>query len=459
MKILLVKPYQSKKTIAGSDFVELEPLELEYLAAGLTDHDVRLIDMRFDRDLETVLLEFRPDVVACTAYSVHVYNTLEIMRTAKRLVPEAFTVVGGHHATVAPADFAQSEIDAVVIGEGVFTLKNIVEAIERGTPLNGIPGVAFRHDNQVVVTDNRTDIDAIDRLPQPDRSISERYRSHYFYLQWKPAALIRASVGCAYHCSFCPIPTATQGKLKYRRPELVAEEIKTIKEGFIYFCDDNAFFDRQTMETLGRLLSGENLGKEYFFFSRPDTLVACPDLVELWAEIGLRQVFLGIEAIDAARLATLKKRIDYDTNREAVRILKANGVDPFAGFMVFPDFTRDDFKRLYDFMNELGIYYQEITVLTPAPGSELYRQRIDDLITGDYELYDYLHAVLPTTLSPRTFYKQLANLYIRAYSPLRGMRLKPASGVPISPRTALRTARTAVRYYLKIRRGYTSLSN
>jgi radical SAM superfamily enzyme YgiQ (UPF0313 family) len=127
--------------------------------------------------------------------------------------------------------------------------------------------------------------------------------------------------------------------------------------------------------------------------------------------------------------------------------------------MVFPDFSRDDFRRLYDFMNELGIYYQEITVLTPAPGSELYRQRMDDLITGDYELYDYLHAVLPTALPPRAFYRQLANLYIRAYSPLRGLRMKPFSGVPISPRTALRTARTALRYYLKIRRGYASVSS
>ena len=78
MRILLIKPYLSPSTLTGGNYLELEPLELEHLAAGLPDHDVELIDMRFEKDLESRICTFQPHIVGSTAYSVHVYNTLRI---------------------------------------------------------------------------------------------------------------------------------------------------------------------------------------------------------------------------------------------------------------------------------------------------------------------------------------------------------------------------------------------
>ena len=56
MKILLVQPAKPEKALGGEDFSIFEPLALEYLAAGVAgDHDVRILDMRLDPDLEAVL--------------------------------------------------------------------------------------------------------------------------------------------------------------------------------------------------------------------------------------------------------------------------------------------------------------------------------------------------------------------------------------------------------------------
>ncbi len=185
-----------------------------------------------------------------------------------------------------------------------------------------------------------------------------------------------------------------------------------------------------------------------------NAVVRYRDLVERWAEIRLRQVFLGLKAVEVHKLRSLNKRMDARTNEEAVAILKANGIDPFAGFIVFPDFAAQDFERIYEYMERLGIYYAEITVLTPAPGSDLYWESREKLTTEHYELFDYMHPVLPTRLEEREFFKRLARLYWRSYSPLRALRLRPRTGPPLAPRHVARTLLIAVKNYRAIRNAY-----
>ena len=56
MKVLLVQPSKPEKALGGEDFHIYEPLALEYLAAGVAgDHDVRILDMRLEPNLDSVL--------------------------------------------------------------------------------------------------------------------------------------------------------------------------------------------------------------------------------------------------------------------------------------------------------------------------------------------------------------------------------------------------------------------
>jgi radical SAM superfamily enzyme YgiQ (UPF0313 family) len=454
MRVLLVKPPLGYPTIAGGDIAELEPLELEYLAAALMDHDVELVDLRFDTAVEPQLQRFQPDVVAVTAYSVHMYNALDILRATKAYNDRIFTVVGGHHATLLPGDFKRPEVDAIVCGEGAFTFRDLLQQLESRGPPFEVPGMWYRQGRDFVSTGSRNDIDRIDEMPMPDRRITQRHRDRYFYFWWRPAALVRASAGCAFRCAYCPIWKAAAGRCSYRTPELVAEELSTIDESFVYFADDNMFFDRARMCQLHCAIEGRNITKQYFLFSRADAVVRCRDLVEKWAAIGLRQVFLGLEAVDVEKLVPLNKRTDAQTNEEAVRILKGNGIDPLVSFMIFPDFTTDDFDRIYEYVERLGVYYCEYSVLTPAPGSDLYAAVGDQLTTRDYRLYDYMHAVLPTRLDGRDFFGQLARLYRRTYSPARVLRTRPNSPPPTTPHQLVRSLWVGLRTHRRIRNAY-----
>jgi hypothetical protein len=115
VNILLIQPAKAPLTIGGEDIYIYEPLALEYLAAGLeNDHQVRILDMRLDSDLDATLAAFTPDVVGITAYTVHVNVARRLFEHVKAWNPAVLTVVGGHHATVAPDDFVSSHIDLVV---------------------------------------------------------------------------------------------------------------------------------------------------------------------------------------------------------------------------------------------------------------------------------------------------------------------------------------------------------
>ncbi len=139
MKILLIQPNKAIKTIGGEDAFMFEPLALEYIAAGVMDnHDVRILDLRLERDLKNVLEEFKPDVVGITAYTVEVNTTKMLLREIKSWNPEVFTIAGGHHATVVPEDFLEPFIDLVVMGEGVFVFREVVRRLEKGEGFEGI---------------------------------------------------------------------------------------------------------------------------------------------------------------------------------------------------------------------------------------------------------------------------------------------------------------------------------
>src|SRR2546423_14847954 len=143
MRVLFVKPRLANTTLGGVDSSLWEPLEFEALAAAIPGHDVRVLDLRFDSDLEGEIARFQPHVVGTTAMSVNVYAARDILQRAKQTDGSVVTMVGGYHATVAPEDFAEPWVDAVVIGQATETLREVVRAVEKRESLRPIAGLAF----------------------------------------------------------------------------------------------------------------------------------------------------------------------------------------------------------------------------------------------------------------------------------------------------------------------------
>jgi len=65
MKILLIKPPLNRFLFSPAVG---EPLELEYLASAVKEHDVEILDMRIDKNLFARLEKTRPHFVGVTGY-------------------------------------------------------------------------------------------------------------------------------------------------------------------------------------------------------------------------------------------------------------------------------------------------------------------------------------------------------------------------------------------------------
>lgn len=413
MKILLIEPMKPSAAIGGEDVYLFEPLALEYVAAGVQDeHEVRILDLRLERDLDRALAEYQPDVVGITAYTIHVNVVKGLFERIKARDAKILTVVGGHHATVVPEDFLSPSIDLIVIGDGVLPFKEIVRRFQNREPFDEIPGVALGSGGGLTITSGQqvTDLDA---FPDPARSLTKKYR-HAYYCDWmKPLASIRTSRGCPYRCTFCALWKLAEGRYDKRAPEQIVRELSGIDEECVFFADDESLVDAPRMSALARLIRQAGIRKRYFLYGRSDTIVRHPELLRQWRDIGLERVFIGLEFFRDEDLAYIQKRSSTRTNEQAVRILQDLGIDIYASFIVRPEFTRADFAELKKYCRRLKLDFATYSVLTPLPGTDLDREVRDRLITHNYDFVDFIHTLLPTALPLKDFYESYHDLYLK----------------------------------------------
>ena len=413
MKVLLIQPPNPDPLM---DRVYLfEPLALEYLGAGvrLDGHEVRLLDARLDPDVAGALRSYAPDVVGITGFTSHLNLMKGLAAQAKELAPGVRVVAGGHHATVQPEDFNDSAVDAVVIGEGVAALREILACWQSGAGIEDVRGLAVPTDGGLRRTAPRP-VRPLDELPAPDRTLTAGRRGRYFSEWFRPLASVRTSLGCTARCHFCSLWALTGGKYLRRSPERIVEEIRGIAEPNIFFCDDESMCDVKRMDRLADLLLEGGIRKNYFLYARADTIVKHPELFGKWRRAGLSQVFVGMEDYSDERLARINKGISTSQQARAAKILADLGIQLYASFMVDPDYSREDFRRLKAYVRKLKLSYATFSVMTPLPGTELRARESSRLISHRPELCDMLHALVPTRLPLREFHEQMAELYAGA---------------------------------------------
>jgi radical SAM superfamily enzyme YgiQ (UPF0313 family) len=403
----------------------MEPLALEYLGAGIQkNHEVRLLDLRVDTEpgLKETLESFKPDIIGCGPYTHEMGSAKQVLAEAKKTRPGILTVVGGIHATVKPEDFFTDYIDIVVKGEGVGPFGKICDYHEKQKSFRDIENIYHRENGKMVFTREK-DHPPLDNLPFPARTLTSHVRHKYLtnLAVNKPMAVanVRASLGCFYHCNFCTIPNTLGHKVYRRSIDNILEELASIKEPLILWVDDEFLLEPEPVISLAKAIDEAGIKKVHLFQGRSDTIVKKPACIELWAKIGLKLIFIGMESHQESDLKKMKKGTTLSRNQEALRICHLNNVSVRGGFIIQPDFDKKEFNEFARYVRKSGVDIPNLTVLTPFPGTRLYEETKQDLITDNYDLFDMIHPVLPTKLPLKKFFKELSALYFQKSMSLR----------------------------------------
>jgi radical SAM superfamily enzyme YgiQ (UPF0313 family) len=452
MKILLIEPPVSPFDVPTKVFSMPPPYHLEVLAGRLvSNHDVRILDMRIDEDLDNEVTKFRPDIVGCSCVAANSHLAKQVFAKVKKFSPDIITVVGGHHPSLMPEDFNEASTDAVVIGEGEETLYEFVEACESKRNWEGIPGIAYRtKDGKFRVNPNRELMD-LNKFPTPARSLTQFYRDKrlYFRGNWRPLDCTITSRGCPNRCTFCGLWKINRGKYRARAPHLVVDEIESITAPNVKFADDNTFDHVENASNLADEIKQRGIKKRYELYGRVDTIVRRPDLVEKWRDVGMELLLLGLEACNDQALKEMRKRTTTEMNRGAIEICHANGVEVAAYLIVDPAFNHEDFMRLSEYVEKNNLTHPVFTILSPFPGTDLYNRVKETLITEGFELMDFFHTVLPSKLPLDEFYEEFLGLYRRAYPSKNFIKAIFQRKAVLSPRM--------ISMNIKLRKGMASL--
>ncbi|MFP4475300.1 MAG: B12-binding domain-containing radical SAM protein [Desulfatibacillaceae bacterium] len=381
------------------------PLGVCYVAAAFerAGADVRIFDYVVsaysESKLRAAMQEFAPHVVGSTSVTLNYHAAASVLEKAKEIDPGVITVMGGPHVSFYSDQTLETcpGIDLVVAGEGEATIAELTPRLLDRSAWRDIAGLVFRDNGRIRHTGRRAFIQDLDNLPMPARHLLplSRYKALGF-----PVSII-TSRGCPNQCIFCQGRRMVGGKVRFRDPSLVADEIEYLLSlGFnrINVADDLFTANRRRVSQLCGEIKRRKLEFGWSAFSRVNTIDE--KTVRIMKDAGCDCISFGVESGNPEMLARIKKGITLDKARRAVQICKDNGVLAHASFMVgLPGETPETLADTEAFARELDVLYG-YHFLAPFPGTTLYEKRDEydiEILTDDWSLYDANRPVVRTS--------------------------------------------------------------
>lgn len=233
-----------------------------------------------------------------------------------------------------------------------------------------------------------------------------RNRHKYYLGVLDPCASIEFTRGCPWDCSFCSAWTFYGRSYRAASPDKVVGEPERIKEPGVFIVDDVAFIQAKHGMEIGEAIARKGIKKQYYLETRGDVLLRNKEVFTFWKKLGLRYMFIGVEAIDEEGLKQHRKRITLGKNFEALDFARSLGIRVAINLIADPDWDKKRFELIRAWCLEIPEIVT-ISVSTPYPGTETWLTESRKVQTRDYRLYDIQHAVLPTRLSLPEFYEEL----------------------------------------------------
>ena len=389
MKILLIQPRMMKRPMDTKLKTQMSPSLALFTLLSLTpkEHEVIVVNENIEK----------PDYT-CEVDFVGITITLDVMPRACEIANEFMqrgipVVAGGIHVTCCPEE-CRNHFSAFCVGPAERLWKQILLDAEAG--------------NLQQEYSDSTDFSG-EEIVSPMYSRMEKRK--YLYTN-----VVLTGRGCPNRCSFCY--NSCKNRLYVRRPIAhVLEDIRRLGTRHIFFIDDNFIGDPQYTHNLLQAMRNMN---PIWSAAVTTNILQYPELLDLMAQTGCRSLFIGFESINTESLQSVNKNNKVQKYEALADAIHSRGIMINAS-MVF-GLDGDDkgtFQRTLEWLTKMKIETLTSHILTPYPGTELYKKMelSGRILDHDLSKYNTANVVFqPKNMTADELYKGYRWMYKKFYS-------------------------------------------
>src|ERR1700690_3034240 len=358
--LLITASSQEIRKVRKARFLNFQQITMPYLAARVPPGwDV----IHVDEEAEGIDWNVEVDVVGITFHTPSAYHAYDI--AARFRSRGKCIVMGGPHVTLVPEE-ARQHADVIFIGEAEGLWEAFLKSFETGSYLRLY---------------QQTNAPSLKNVPIPSRELFHR-RDH-------TSGVLFATRGCPNQCDFCTVAVMYRHKLRKRPIAEVAAEYASFVGKVVIFWDDNIIGDPVYAKELFRAIASYRK-----WWSSQASIHAGQDdeFLEAAARSGCKQLFLGLESISQLSIAEMNKGFNrVEEYFQIIKCIHSHGIAVQAGIVFGFDYdTPEIFKDTIDFLEMAGVQNATFNILTPFPGTPLFRkmQAEGRILTRDWRKYN-----------------------------------------------------------------------
>lgn len=311
--------------------------------------------------------------ISCmTSNAYRGYRIADAFREKGKIV-----LMGGVHPSILPEE-ALAHANAVVIGEAEGVWEKILEDIES-------------NNLQRIYHEPNPDLDRY--IPKDFSTLPKKRFYNLIPLQ--------TSRGCPYNCDFCCVSDIFGKKIKQIPVKHVVKDIESSESRNYIFLDDNIIGNQKYARELFKALIPLKIswvGQSSISFARDI------EMMELAKKSGCKGLFIGLESVvDTNNQKYKKLKSLEDTKQSIKKILKMGIIIQASMILGFDEDTHETFGQTIKFLIKNRLSIAAINVLTPYPGTRVYKEFKEEgrLLHEKWEYYDH-HTVVfqPKNMTP-----------------------------------------------------------
>jgi|GEM_PF-6575827 radical SAM superfamily enzyme YgiQ (UPF0313 family) len=320
------------------------------LASVIKDdgYDIKIFGGSYIKDIRSKLIKsFRwADIICFSSKSPIAEKVIEATKIARDTNPEAPIITGGWWASTSPEDVLRhTPSDIVVTGCGEDRFRKILNLVSQGilndertkyNELSKIPGIGFKMNGDVVLTDPSSPIDPND-FPDPDWNLVDLnefsdYKEHKF-------VRLHTSRGCPFNCNFCAVKHMLGKRYLQYKPERIINQIETLLKRYpdiisIKFHDETFTANKKYIKELCKKIREKGFHNILGFtcMTRIDTINE--EIINELKKTNFRSVGFGIESGSDRILMELRKGFKVRDIRKGIEICIDRTIIPETEFLI-----------------------------------------------------------------------------------------------------------------------------